>query len=209
MSLEKLNKIAITELKTNLLPRLFLSFFIILFAKIMYGFTNLNEIESLLPLERFIPLIGLTFIMPILEPELDYSIYQVVRIRETSLIFVYIIRLVISLAIYSLFIIGTLYYMDKNGCVINYIPYFSQTLSIGVILGSLGFMLVGISQNKIYSMLGSLSYYMINWFMSYKKLGQFYLFRLSRGLAPLNEFKFILGAIFLAIGLIKYIRRNS
>ena len=126
MSLEKINRITITELKTNLWFRFFLCFFIIIFTKIIYGFSNLNEIESLFPLERFIPLIGIALITPILDPELDYSIYQVVKVKETSLIFTYIIRLVISLILYSLFIIWTLYYMDRNGCNIVYNPYFWQ-----------------------------------------------------------------------------------
>lgn len=207
MFLEKLNRITITELKTNLLPRVVLSFFIILFAKILYGFNNLNELESLLPLERFIPLIGLSLIMPTLDPELDSNVHQVVKIRETSLVFVYTIRLIIALVIYSLFIIGTLYYMDRNNCVIHYNSYFFQTFSIGVFLGSIGFMLIGITQNKIYALLGSLSYYLINWFVNYNKLGYFYLFRLSRGLTPLNEFKLVLAVIFIIIGLIRYIRR--
>lgn len=207
MVLEKLDKIVRIELKTNLLPRIILSFFIMLFTKILYGFSNLNEIESLLPLERFMPLIGLTLIMPILEPELDYGVYQVVKTREVSLAFVYIVRLVIALVIYSLFIMGTLYLMDRNGCLINYKTYFLQTISIGLFLGSIGFILIGVTQNKIYALLGSLSYYLINWFVSYKKLGYFYLFRLSRGLDSLNWLKFLLAAIFIIIGIIRYIRR--
>lgn len=208
MVLEKLDKIVRTELKTNLLPQILLSFFIMLFTKILYGFSNLNEIESLLPLERFIPLIGLTLIMPILEPELDYNVYQVIKTRETSLVFVYLVRLIIALVIYSLFIVGTLYFMDRKGSMINYNLYFLQTLSIGLFLGSIGFILIGVTQNKIYALLGSLSYYFINWFVSYKKLGCFYLFRLSRGLAPLNWMKLVLAAIFIIVGLIKYIRRT-
>ena len=209
MDLEKLDKIVMTEFKTNLLPRIILSLFIILFAKILYGFSNLNEIESLLPLERFIPLIGLTLIMPILEPELDYNVYQVMKTRETSLVFIYIVRLIIALVIYSLFIVGTLYSMDRKGSMINYNSYFLQTLSIGLFLGSIGFILIGVTQNKIYALLGSLSYYFINWFMGYKKLGYFYLFRLSRGLGPLNWLKFLLAAIFIMIGMTRYIRRTS
>lgn len=208
MFLEKLNRVTVVELKTNLLPRIFLSFFIILSAKTFYGFSNLNQIDSLLPLERFIPLIGLTFIMPILEPELDANIYQVVKTRQTPLIFVYIIRLIIAVVIYSLFIIGTLYYMDINGSEVNYTSYFFQTLSIGLFLGGVSFLLVGISQNKIYALMGSLSYYLVNWFVDYEKLGLFYLFRLSRRLPPLNEFKLFLSLIFIMIGLILYLRRK-
>lgn len=209
MVLEKLDKIIVTELKINLLPRIILSFFIILCAKVLYGFTNLNEIESLLLMERFIPLIGLTLLMPILEPELDYDVYQVVRTREIPLVFVYTIRLIIALVIYSLFIMGILYFMDRNNCVINYKTYFLQTLSIGLFLGSIGFILIGVTKNKIYALLGSLSYYLINWFVSYKRLGHFYLFRLSRGLTPLNGFKLVLAAIFIIIGLIRYIERKT
>lgn len=208
MVLEKLSKITITELKTNLLPRVLLSFFIILCAKIFYGFSNLNQVDSLLPLERFISLIGLTLIMPILEPELDSNIYQVVKTRQTPLILVYTIRLLIAVVIFSLFIIGTLYYMDSNGSDINYNSYFSQTLSIGLLLGSISFLLVGISKNKVYGLLGSLSYYLVNWFVSYKKLGMFYIFRLSRGLDALNEFKLLLSIIFIIVGLIVYLRRK-
>lgn len=209
MFLEKLYKIIITELKTNLLPRIILSFFIILFAKVLYGFNNLNEVESLLPLERFIPLIGLTWLMPILEPELDYNVYQVVKTREVSLVFVYVIRLIIALVIYSLFIMGTLYFMDRNNCMINYKTYFLQTLSSGIYLGSIGFMFIAITQNEIYAILISISYYLVNWFVNYKKLGYFYIFRLSKNLSPLNEFKLVLSAMFIIIGLIRYSRRKS
>lgn len=208
MDLEKLNKIIITEFKTNFLKGGFLSLFIILFTNIMYGFSNLNEIESLLPLERFIPLIGLIFIIPVLEGELDSNIYQVVKVRETSLILIYIIRLIIAIVLYSLLIVGILYYMIKNNCVINFIPYFLEVLSIGVFLGSIGLMIIGITQNKIYTLLGSLSYYLINWFVNYKKLGWFYLFRLSRGLPPFNEFKYLLSFILITVGLIGFNRRN-
>lgn len=206
--LEKLNKITITQIKRNISSGICLSFFILLFTNIIYGFSNLNEIESLFPLERFIPLIGLTLIMPILEPELDFGIYQVVRVRETSLVFIYLIRLMIALILYSLFIIGILFYMNKNGCTINYNTYFYETLSIGVFLGSIGFILIGITQNKVYALLGSLSYYLLNWFVNYKKLGSIYLFRLSRGLAPLNEFKCLLAFLFIIIGLISCCRRK-
>lgn len=209
MFLERLNKITITELKTNLLPRIILSFFIILFAKVLYGFNNLNEIESLLPLERFIPLIGLTLLMPILEPELDYNVYQVVKTREVSLVFVYVIRLIIALVIYFLFIMGTLHFMDRNNCMINYKTYFLQTLSSGIYLGSIGFMFIAITQNEIYAILISISYYLVNWFVNYKKLGYFYIFRLSKNLSPLNEFKLLLSAMFIIIGLIRYSRRKS
>lgn len=209
MLLEKLNKIVSTEIKINILPRMIVSVFIILLVKTFFGFSNLNDIESLLPLERFIPLIGLIFIMPILEPELDYNIYQVIKTKQTSLILVYIIKLVIALIIYSIFIIGTLYYMENNNSIISYRDYFIQTLSIGVFLGSIGFMFIAITQNQIYGMLVSLSYYLANWFVSYERLGICYLFRLSRELAPLIEFKLFLSLIFIIIGLIIYIRRKS
>ena len=208
MFLEKLSKVTAAELKTNLLPRILLSFFIILSAKTFYGFSNLNQIDSLLPLERFVPLMGLTLLMPILEPELDPNIYQVVKTRQTPLIFVYIIRLVMAVVIYSLFIMGILYYMDISGSEINYTSYFFQTLSIGVFLGGVSFAVVGISQSKIYALLGSLLYYLINWFVDYKKLGLFYLFRLSKGLPDLIEFNLFLSFMFIMIGLIVYLRRK-
>ena len=209
MFLEKLSKIIKVELKINLLSQILLSFFIILCAETFYGFSNLSGIDSLVPLERFIPLIGLVLIIPILEPELDYEIYQVVKTKQTPLILIYIIRLIIALIIYSLFIAGILYYMDMSGSKIEYISYFSQTLSIGLLLGGIGFILLGVSQNKIYSLLGSLSYYLVNWIVSYKKLGLFYLFRLSVKLPPLNEFKLLLSIIFVAIGLRFYLRRKG
>lgn len=208
MSLKRLNKIIITEFKTNFLKRVSLSLLIILLTNILYGFSNLNEIESLLPLERFIPLIGLIFIMPILDGELDSNIYQVVKVRETSLILIYIIRFIIAVVLYSLLIVGVLYYMTKNNCTINFTPYFLETLSIGVFLGSIGLMIIGITQNKVYTLLGSLSYYLLNWFVNYKKLGWLYLFRLSRGLPPLNEFKYLFSFVLITVGLIGFNKRN-
>lgn len=209
MFLEKLGKITSTELKINLLPQILISFFIIICAKTFYGFSNLSEIDSLLPLERFVPLIGLVLITLALEPEVDFNIYQVVKTRQTPLLLVYMVRLLTRIFIFSLFIISVLYYMNISGSKINYIPYFLQTLSIGMILGSIGFLIFSISQNKIYALLGTLSYYLANWFMNYEKMNIFYLFRLSKNLGPLNNLKLIIAFLFILIGLIVYLKRKS
>ena len=80
--------------------------------------------------------------------------------------------------------------------------YTLESISIGLFLGSLGFLISGISSSLIGGYLVALVYYLIQWMPNLKMLGAFYLFRIGKNLEPMIELNIGIALLFLISGLL-------
>lgn len=188
------------NLKHNFLPQFLLSVLIILITPIIFGINNLSSSASWTPLEMFVSLIGIVLLVPVFIPEQNYEIADVVGSKFTSTSFVYIVRMIYSIAALIIFI--SLFCMGMKICGSEiYFLHISGTIATSIFLGSLGIFALALSNSVIVSYMIPLIYYIIN-FMGAKKLGNFYLFSGMNGSFNEKAWLFFSGISIIGVSLL-------
>ena len=167
------------QLKLIILFGVLLSIVFLAFSPAILGLEYLDAVESAMVLERYVALIGIILITPLFMPEQNKNIAELVDAKYTSHLKIVLLRLVISLIVLFFLIWIMAEIMLQNGCVFPYGKYVGGAFITALLLGSLGFAGAGITGNVIAGYLISVCYYILNTGMG-KKLGNFYLFTMSR-----------------------------
>lgn len=136
---------------------------------------------------------------------MDNGILQAVKSKKTSIELTYWIRLILRIFIYVLMTLIVFLIIKGNNGELLFQQYFLESISIGLLLGSIGFFVLAIANNIIYACFSSLGVYLLSWLPNWRTLGISYLFRMGKGLSPMVEFKCIIALVLLVIGL--YIKR--
>lgn len=194
-------KILNNEIKHHILMSIISSIVVYLLIFILFGVVDLKKDIVLIIIERFLPLIGIILISPCFQYEMDSGIRDVIRSKSTSSLATYLIRLFLRIITYGMLTIIFIVLIKKTGSYVETGLYISQSLSIGLLLGSVGLLTFGISSSLIGSYLASIFYYLLSWIPNFKILGDFYLFRLRQGLEPKIWLNISLAILLIIIGL--------
>lgn len=178
------------------------AFVLITITPVIFGIKNLDSIASSFILERFIALIGIILFTPLLTPELDQNVNELMKSKYTSFTFVSLVRLFLSLLILVAFIILSIFVMKLEHCDFNVLEFGFGTIATALFLGALGFAAISLSNNLVIGYMIPLFIYMLNMFAG-NKLKMFYLFSLS--VNSLSEkYWLLLGALLFILAGILY-----
>ena len=191
-----LHKIIWTQFKLIIFFGLLLSAILLLGAPVFVGLKYLDETASAVVLERYVSLVGIILVVPLFFPEQDKNISEVIEAKYTSHNMIIFCRLVLSILIVFALISLMALIMYLGECSFPVGKYILGTFVSALALGSLGFAGAGITNNIIAGYLVSVCYYILNMGLG-KKLGNFYLFSMSRG--SFDEKYYLLGAALLII----------
>lgn len=193
-----------TQIKLSLAPSFFLSLAILTLIYFGVGISHLDTAGASYLLERYVALIGVVCFVPIWLPEQDLTIAEVVDSKVTTSLFVGGIRFfyhgLLCLLCITIFIV----LMKIEGGTFQAGSLIFPTFSTAFFLGTFGFLIYSMTRNVIAGYLVSMTYYVMNYFLSVedsRSLGSFYLFSLPK--EPVHEKYglFLLGIMLFAIGM--------
>lgn len=167
------------NLKHNFLPHLIVALLIALLTPIIFTITSLDERLAAQPIEMLLSLTGTALLTPIFLPEQNENIRDIIRSKRTDYVNVCIMRIIYSVIVLA-FIIGG-FVMMMSFCESNVtFRHFVGGFASALFLGSLGFLVAGVSRNAPVGYMVSLIYYIVNFAMK-DKLGNLFLFSMYAG----------------------------
>ncbi len=178
-----------------------LSFIMVALTPLIFGVKNLDSVASSFVLERFTSLIGIILFTPLIYPEGDKDVQELVESKCTSPTQVYIIRIVLSLAVLVFLISVKVLFMRMNNCYFNPLAFIFGTISSALAIGALGFLAHSLSNNVVIGYMFAVFYYLINIFQG-EQLKLFYLFSLSQDSITEKYWLLSLSIILLLLGVI-------
>ena len=174
---------AVAKINTRLIliPNVLQSICFLLLLAMMSGINDLNQVETAKLLERYVMLIGIIIITPILRAEQQKEIKEVVRSKYTSHIGITGIRILMAVVTVIFLTIIFLMILKQNHCIFPLSDFILGGVSSAMFLGSLGLVAAVVADQIVLGYMLSVGYYVFNLFTGNKYVGNFYLFSMSQG----------------------------
>lgn len=150
---------------------------ILVVTYLFFPTAGLDIFEVCKMLEMFVSFTGLAALTLLFLPEQDKNVYESVACRKVSVTAVVFVRVVIGILILCGFIFGFCAFLKHNECAMSF-EIIRGTIASAFFLGSLGFLVAGITGNTINGLLVGIIYYICNYGLK-NKLGVFFLFGMS------------------------------
>ena len=170
-------------LKTNfhlaIQNNLLLAITYLLLIPVFRGIANLNSIYSAECLEQSVTLIGILLIVPLLAPEQNAAIREVLFTKPMSqwkILFTRVILSLITLIILTCAFAGI---MIWNGCTFPYWNYVAGTIISELALGNIGFFTAVITHSTVTGYFISIGYFLLNFLGNISSQSIFYLFSMG------------------------------
>lgn len=191
-----------TELKHNLKHTLFASLIILSITYFIFGLKNLDEVTQAMIVERFLPLMGIFTISILFYPEQKSTIKDILVMKNTSLVSIYLFRFFIRLLIYVL--ISAIYIMqlDKNVDFKVTLMILLHSISIGLVIGTSGLLTFSFTKNIFLALLVSIGLILIQWFAPKNKANFLLLLTMPRFSISRIAIIFVISLLFLVIAII-------
>ena len=196
------SKILCNEIKHHTLLNVLPCFTVFVLIYILFGIEGLKKDTVLIITERFLPLMAIILLTPCFEYELDRGINQVIRSKTTYIGQTYFIRMILRITLYLLLTLIFMQVLKTQRAYMEFSLYALESISIGLFLGSLGFLVSSFSSSLIGGYLAALVYYLVQWIPGWNILGNFYLFRIGKSLEPMIELNIGVALLFLVLGLL-------
>lgn len=195
-----LARIAYSDVRHNLLVHYLAAVGVLLVTPVIFGLEGLSSRMAAIPLETMPLLMGIVLLTPILAPEQNECVFEVVRSKKTSRHIVTGMRIVCSLVILAV-LIGVLGgYMICNDCDVT-VKMLVGAFAGAFAIGCLGFFAAAVTDNPIIGYMVSLMYFMMNLFLK-KELWKFCLMSMSYGISGCKPVVAVTGAVLIAAALI-------
>ncbi len=202
MDIHGVIKITKINLKHNFLMHFIAAVIIALLTAVVFSISQLDKNMSAQPIEMMLSFIGIILITPLLLPEQNENIYDVVTSKRTSYIFVCIIRLIYSVMSIMLIIGIFITIMYLGGCDVTMLHFFGGIIT-ALFLGSLGLAAYGFSRNISVAYMAPVLYYIAN--MAGKdKLGNFFIFSMTKGSFSEKYYLLALSFLFIIVTMLFY-----
>jgi len=170
--------IAGMNLKYHFMGHMMLAMLITCLVPVVFGIRFLDAIRAALPLEMMLSLIGPVLLTPVFMPEQDRNILDLMRSKKMSYGWVCIIRLFYSLLTLAVLVGGFVWIMKSCESDVS-VEHFVGGMASALFLGSLGFVVAGISNNVTAGYMVAVGYYFVNLTVK-EKLGNWYLFSMTQ-----------------------------
>lgn len=198
MELRRYKYVLTSELKYRIFENIIFSIVVLLFIYIVFGLNNISkEIETIV-LERGLPVIGIIMISPLFQYELDKDLYDVLKLKNISIVKITFLRLILRIVTFTSIIL--IYGKLLNSESFKYINVVYHSLSLGLLFSSIGVFFFGITKNIVFSYLVPTIFLSFQWMSSYKKIGELYLFRWYVSLKSYDDFYLLMSLFFLFLG---------
>ncbi len=178
---ERYGKIALVNLRHNLLPYLAAAGLFCLAAPLFMGTKNLDAVQSAKVIEMYLSFLGIILLMPVFGPDMNREIFDVVRSKKESMAAVSLIRIAQSTFFLLLAGVGFLFYLKAGNCGFSMAEGVYAFAADACFLGGLGLAAFAVSDNVAFAYMIPVVYYIANIGAGKKYLGKLYLFSMQTG----------------------------
>lgn len=179
--MERYWQIEKVNLKNNIPLHAAVCVLMLLISPFLMGVANLGAQDSAKVLEMYVALIGIVLIPPVLLPEQDHDIRELVFTKYMDSQVVYLLRLLGNLFLLALMLSVYIGMLRYHGCEFPAGKYFCGTLAEMFFLGGIGLFFYGLSDHFVIGYMVPIVYYIAAVGGGEKYLGMFYPFSMVRG----------------------------
>lgn len=204
--MERYFQIGKVNLKISLLPHLVIAILFLCLSPTLMSLENLDAIQSAQVLEIYVALIGIILLTPIFLPEQNKDIRDLMESKYTSIISVYLLRIIEAMVAMLLLIAVFVAIMINNNCNFDAMKYFVGIFLEALFLGGFGMIAYSIFDNIAIGYMLPMCYYVASMVTGSKYLKKMYLFSMMKESFDEKWFIGIVGIGFILVAiLIKYI----
>ena len=145
----------------------------------MFNLSALTAKEAAKPMELFLCFTGVMLLTPVFYPEQNHDLRDVICSRKISYLTVCALRVLHSVLVLAVLVIAFVGIMEQNESDVTG-AHILGGIATAVFLGSVGFLVAGISDNTTLGYMAAMLYYLSNYGLK-DKLGKFYLFSMCTG----------------------------
>lgn len=149
------------NLKHNMWIHILICAAMLLLSPLVLGVSNLPAAGTAKVLEMYISLLGIVLLTPIFLPEQDQNIRDLVYVKKTNYIKVYVIRLVSALLVLAIFLLFYMLFLKAGGCEMKFLPLYGGTLATMICFGGLGIFAYALTNHQIIGYMLPFVYYVI------------------------------------------------
>lgn len=189
------------NLRLSLLPNLLLSVVLLLLSPLVMGVENLDASRTAAVLEMFVALIGIILITPIILPEQNKDIRDLVEAKYTSITVILLIRLIEAIVSLAILIGGYTIFLRLNHCDFPPVPFYLGTLAEALFVGGIGFCAYSIFNQIAIAYMLPIVYYIVSISPGKQLLKNFYLFSMRYGSYREKYYLAMVGVILIVFGL--------
>lgn len=175
----QLLKILCVNLKHNFLIHFCIAVSIALLTPVIFSICSLDATASAKPLEMLLPFIGTVLLTPVFLPEQNEEIRDVIRSKKTDYLTVCLIRVIYSILAIAVIIAIFVLVMKWYACDVT-AKHLLGSFASSLFLGTVGFMIAGLSGNVSAGYMAAMVYYAANIGLK-DKLGICFLFSMYSG----------------------------
>lgn len=198
-----------SNLKLSLLPNLLLSLLLLVLSPLVMGVENLDAVRTATVLEMFVALLGIILITPVLLPEQNKDVRDLVESKYTSMTAVLLIRISVAVVVLSILIAGYVLFLNRNNCSFPESAFWLGTLAEALFLGGIGFCTYSITDQIAVAYMLPMVYYILSISPGKKLLQDFYLFSMRSGSYREKTVLAVAGLILIVIGVSYPLIRKS
>ncbi len=147
--------------KIAVIKTIFPTFIILVLIPFVFGTSNLNSTKAAECLEKMVGLIGIPIFVPILKPEQNSAIHEVIFIKEFPYRVIVIFRLIMATILTVLSIYFFELYMLNHGCIFPIYKYLYRAIMVTMMIGGCGLCASAITGSTLVGYLIAFVYYFI------------------------------------------------
>lgn len=178
-----------------------------LLSPAIVGFSNLDTYEAAKVMEIYFSLTGILLFSPLLIPEQDRSIRDLVRSKEQPVWQLLLMRFAAAVLAAAIVIFAILSIIDNSGGTICFGRLFAGSLAETLFLGSICFLAASLTGQIVLGYMAGFMYYAVN-LGAAKYLGHFALFQMCRGVFDFIPRMAFLGVLMIVGGILYDERRQ-
>lgn len=152
---------------------------IVLVTALVFNLSALTVKEAAKPVELFLCFTGVMLLTPVFYPEQNHDLRDVISSKKVSYLTVCALRVLYSVPVLALLVAVFVGMMKQNESAVTG-AHILGGIATAAFLGSIGFLVAGISDNTTLGYMAAMLYYLANYGLK-DKLGKFYLFSMSAG----------------------------
>lgn len=135
--------------KINIKHSVIVALVIIFIIPFIYGTANLNEIKVAECMEKMVVLIGIPLFVPIVKPEQEFSIREIILIKRFPYRITVLLRIIMAVILSTVFIYGFEVYILYKGCSFPFYVYLLRTVIATMLIGGFGILVSVLSGNTL------------------------------------------------------------
>ena len=148
--------------KINLKYSVIIAFVIIFFIPFIYSTANLNEFKVAQCMEKLVVLIGIPLFVPVMKPEQELSIREIVLIKSFPYRIIILFRIVMAVIFSTIFIYVFELYILYKGCSFPFYAYLLRTIIATMLIGGFGILASILSGNTLIGYLVAFLYFFLS-----------------------------------------------